>query len=112
MLVLMALAALVLFVAFAGIFVVGMFVKGVLWLVFLPVRLLFGLLFTPLWFIARLVFGILGAVFSVLMIPVVLVILAVAGVIAVLAAAVPLLPLICIAFVVWVVLRASRPAVA
>jgi hypothetical protein len=72
--------------------------KMVVWIVLLPIRLLFGLLVLP--------WPLLKALAGGLMLLVVGLVLAVA-LIAAVVAVLPFLPLLFIAFVVWFVLRAS-----
>jgi hypothetical protein len=72
--------------------------KIVVWIVLLPIRLLFGLLVSPLLLLKPFAGGLLllvvGSVVAV-------------AVIAAVVAALPFLPLLFIAFVVWFMLRAS-----
>ena len=88
---------------FAAAAVVLALVKAVLWLVLLPFRILFGLLFLPL-LLLKLV---LGGVLLFLLTPV----LVVAGVVAVVAGAaavvVPLLPLILLGLILYAIVRAA-----
>jgi len=103
-LLMLAFVGISLFVVFAGVVAVMSLIRGILWLVLLPFRLLLGLLFLP-FLILKLVIG--TAVFAILL-PVAIIGFVVAAIAGVLALAVPLFPLLCIAFVVWVVMRSSR----
>ena len=97
----------VLAVALVGAVTVWSLLKAILWLVFLPFRLLFGLLFgvlmLPLLLVKAVLF-IVAAIVCVVVLPVV--------VVSVLAAAmsliVPLFPFLLIGFFVWVVVGRSR----
>jgi hypothetical protein len=106
-LVLMALAVAAVVSAAAFVF------RMAFWLLFLPLRLLFGLLIVPFW-IARML---LKVVFGALLLPVFLVVgglVAVAALIATVIAIVsPLLPLLIVGFLLWVVIRSfsRRPVV-
>lgn len=81
--------------------------KTVLWMVFLPVRLLFYVLLLPLLFLVKTIVG--GALL--LVIGPVLAIAMIAGLVALAAAIiVPLLPLAFVAFAIWFVVRLSRGA--
>ena len=91
-----------------GIFFIAALVKAVLWVVFIPFRLVFWL-FVPLFLVAKLV----GVLLAALLIgPVILLAVTVALIAAVAAVAVPLLPVLFIGFVIWLLTRSSRPAVA
>jgi hypothetical protein len=83
---------------------------GVLWLVTLPLRLLFGFLFGGLF---RLVFGIGGALLGVILFLLVLVVVGIAlvgaFVAALLALLTPLIPVVLLALLGWGIYRASRP---
>jgi hypothetical protein len=80
--------------------IVGFVVKTILWLVFLPIRFLF-----------KLIFWTLGAGFAAIVLPILLVgalVVVIGGVIAALfAMIVPLLPVILVALVGWAIYRAS-----
>jgi hypothetical protein len=104
----LAFLGILMFVVLAGLFAVMVLVKSVIWLVTLPFRLLFGVLFLPLMLLKLVVGGLLFVVLA----PIVVVAVAGAVIAALAALAVPLFPLLCIAFVVWVVMRSNRPAVA
>jgi hypothetical protein len=93
-------------VAFAGVFLfVAVVLKTVFWAVTLPIRLVFGLLFFPIW-LARTA---LRAVGLLILAP----ILAAGGVLVagailvagLLAVVVPLLPILVIGFLLWIVIR-------
>jgi hypothetical protein len=74
----------------------------------LPFRLLFSLLFLPLLILKVVIGGLLMIVLA----PI-LIIAAVVGLLALVAAvAVPLLPLLAIGLIVWLLVRATRPALA
>lgn len=84
--------------------IVGSLVKAVLWILFLPFRVVGWLLFLPL-LLLKVVAAIVGAVLT----PVVAVVAAVlAAVVAGLF--VPLLPVLVIAAFVWLVVKIARPA--
>jgi hypothetical protein len=107
MVALLMLVAGVLAVALLGAVTVWSLFKAILWLVFLPFRLLFGLLFGVLtlpFLLVKAVLFLAAVLVSIVVLPVVIV--------SVLAAAmsliVPAFPLLCIAFVVWVVIGRSR----
>jgi hypothetical protein len=88
--------------------VVGLVLKCVLWIVLLPIRLVFYILLLPLLLLKFAIGGVLVLAFG----PI-LAVGAVLGLIAFVAALiVPLLPLLIVAGLVWLVVRASRPAVA
>jgi hypothetical protein len=110
MLALMAFVALVLFAAFAGIFVVGMFVKAVIWLVLLPFRVVFGLLFFPLFLLVKIVLAVVGVIAAVLFLPVLILGLIGSAIAAIVGLVVPLVPLLFVAFVVWLIARSGRTA--
>ena len=79
-----------------------------LWVVLLPLRLLFGLLLLP-FLLLKVVGMAIGGLLLLIAGPI-LAIALVAGLVAVAVAVVaPLLPLLFIAFVVWFVIRASSP---
>ena len=104
--------------ALGGVFIAGFFLlavlgmvalllKGVLLLIFLPLRLLFGLAMVPF----RLAGGLLGLV----LLPVILVFGVLVAVLALvgglLTLTLPLLPLAALVFIVWLITRANkRPA--
>jgi hypothetical protein len=98
-------------VALLGAVTVWSLLKAILWLVFLPIRLVFGLLFgvltIPLLIVKAILF-VVAAIVCVVVLPVV--------VVSVIAAAmsliVPIFPLLCIGFVVWAVMRSRRTVVA
>jgi hypothetical protein len=79
---------------------VGFLIKALLWAVFFPVRL-----------ILKLVFGTLGVVFGVLLVPIVAIVagLAIAGALiaALVAIVAPLIPFVLLALVVWAIYKAS-----
>ena len=75
--------------------------KAMLWLVFLPIRLLFYALLLPLFFVLKAALGLA----PLLAIAALLTLVA-----AVVAIAVPLLPLVLVAFVIWFVARLMRAA--
>jgi hypothetical protein len=104
----LALVGIAIFVVLTGLFALAALVKAVLWAIFLPFRLLFGVLFLPLLLVKLIV----GGVLFVIVAPLVLIAVAGTLVATVTALAVPFFPLLCIAFVVWVVMRATRPAIA
>lgn len=97
-----------------GVLLVGtlLVAKAVLWLVLLPFRLLFGLLFGVLVLPFVLLKLILGALLLLVVGPVLVIAFLAAAVAAVAAIAVPLFPLLCIGFVIWVVLRGSSAVTA
>ena len=83
---------------------------GVLWLVTLPFRLLFGFAFGGMF---RLVFGIGGALLGIIFFPLILVVVGIAlvgALVAGLAALLtPLIPVVLLALLGWGIYRASRP---
>ena len=95
-------------IALVGLMLVGTLIKVVLWGVFLPIRLLLGVLLLPLLFVIKLVVGtILFAVVG----PIVLVATLVAIIASLAAVVVPLLPLFLIGFVVYLLVQSTKPAV-
>ena len=95
--------------AVAAVVSVGVFVlRMAFWMVLLPLRMLFGLLFVPFW-IAKTV---LKVAFGVLLLPLMLIVggvLAVAAFLAALVAVVtPLVPLLILGLLIWVVARSFR----
>lgn len=88
----------------AAAFVFVCFLKALIWLVLLPIRVLTGLLagflVLPLLFVKVLVGGLLMLVIG----PIILLAL-----LTVVSLGVTLFPLFCIAFVIWVVVRSGRP---
>ena len=100
---------------FAGVFALPfLIIGGVIWLVLLPIRLLFGLVFGGLF---RLVFGIGGALLGLVLAPLVMVVVGVALVGAFVAALfallAPLIPIVLLALLGWGIYRiASRPRAA
>jgi hypothetical protein len=97
-----------LFVLIAGAFAVAMLVKAVLWLVFLPFRILFGVLLLPILLVKAVVGGLLFLVLA----PILLIAALVAVAATIAGLAIPLFPLLCIGFVAWLIMRSNRPAVA
>jgi hypothetical protein len=97
-----------------GVLLVGtlLLAKAVLWLVLLPFRLLFGLIFGVLVLPFVLLKLILGALLLLVVGPVLVIAFLAAAVAAVAAITVPLLPFLCIGFVIWVVLRGSSAVTA
>jgi hypothetical protein len=85
-------------------------IAAVLWLVTLPIRLLFGFLFGGLF---RLVFGIVGALIGIILFPLVIVVAGIAlvgaFVAALLALVTPLIPVVLLALLGWGAYRVSRP---
>ena len=101
--------------AMAGLalFAVPLLVVGaVVWLVFLPIKLLFGFVLGGLF---RLVFALLGALMGLIVGPIVLVILGVAAVGALIAGLLallaPLVPVVLLLLLGWALLRVARPSV-
>ena len=94
-------------VVMAGVFVV----KALFFVITLPFRIAFGVLFVPFW-IARTV---LKFAVGVVVVPVVLlagIVLAVLAALAAIAAIIaPLLPLLIVGLLAWAVVRSFRPAV-
>ena len=99
---LLAAMAVLMVVAWLALKVGFLVVKGLLWLLLLPVRLLFYAILFPLFFVAK---AVLGGVLLLVVAPIV----ALLGLLAAAAIALPLLPLVFLAFVVWVVVRLTRP---
>lgn len=96
----------------AAVVIAGVFVVKVLFFVItLPFRIAFGVLFFPFW-IAK---TILKFAIGVVMVPVILVVGIVLAVLAALAALgaiiAPLLPLLIVGLLAWAVVRSFRPAV-
>ena len=81
--------------------------KAMLWLVFLPIRLLFYALLLPLFFVLK---AALGGVLLLVLAPLLAIAALLTLVAAVVAIAVPLLPLVLVAFVIWFVARLMRAA--
>ena len=79
--------------------------KAALWLVLLPVRLLFYELLLPVLFVLK---GVLGGVLLLVLAPFLLIAAIVSLVTLAVAVVVPLLPLLFVAFCVWFVLRLAR----
>jgi hypothetical protein len=83
-------------------------VGGVIWLVMLPIRLLFGFVFGGLF---RVFFGLLGGLLSLILVPLVMVVAAVALVGAFIAAIVallaPLVPVLLLALLGWAIYKVS-----
>jgi hypothetical protein len=88
-------------------------IAAVVWLVTLPFRLLFGLVFGVLGGLFRLVFGIGGALIGIILFPLVIVVAGIAlvgaFVAAMLALLTPLIPVVLLALLGWGMYRASRP---
>lgn len=98
-------------VAAAGVVAVPVLVLAALfWLILLPIKLLVGFVFGGFF---RLVFGLLGAVLGVIMIPLLMVVAGVAIVGAVLAGLLalvaPLVPFALLFLLGWAVYRLARP---
>jgi hypothetical protein len=107
----LAMLGILLVALIAGAMIIATVVKAIVWLVLLPFRILFGLLFSvlllPLLLLKALVIGILLVAVG----PIVVLSILGAALATVLALAVPLFPLLCIGFVVWLVMRsADRPS--
>jgi hypothetical protein len=96
----------------AGMLALVLFAKAVLWLVLLPFRLLFGLVFGVLFLPLLILKLVVGVVLLVIVGPVVLIGLIAAVVAAIVGLAIPLFPLLCIAFVVWLLVKSSSAVVA
>jgi hypothetical protein len=96
-----------------GFLAIPLLVAGaIVWIVLLPIKLLFGFVFGGLF---RVVFGVLGAFFGLILAPLVLVVagVAVAGafVAALLALIAPLVPVALLLLLGWAIYRvASRPS--
>jgi hypothetical protein len=93
----------------AGAFAVLMAVKAVIWLILLPFRILFGLLFGILVLPLILLKVVVGGLLLLVAGPILVLGLVGAAIATAVAVIAPLFPLICIAFVVWVVARSGRP---
>ena len=96
--------------ALGGVFALPFVILGaVLWIVFLPIKLLLGFLFGGVF---RLVFGTFGALFGLLIVPLVLVVGGIALVAALalglFALVTPLIPVILLALLGWGIYKASR----
>jgi hypothetical protein len=98
------LAGLVLLALIATAAVVGSLVRALLWILFLPFRVVGWLLFLPL-LLVKAVVAIVGLVLT----PVVAVIAVVAAAV-VAGLFVPLLPVLVIAAFVWLIVKMSRPS--
>jgi hypothetical protein len=96
----------------AGTLAMLLFAKAVLWLVLLPFRLLFGLVFGVLLLPLLLVKLVVGLVLVVLVGPIVLIAVVGGLLAAVVGLLIPLFPLLCIAFVVWLLMRSTTAVVA
>jgi len=96
----LAVVGVALFAAFLG----AVVLKGLLWLVLLPFRLLFALLLLPFLLIKAIIAGLLflvaGPIFAVLAI--------VAAVVLTAALAIPLAPVLLVLFAVWMLARPRR----
>ena len=97
------------------IFVVGTVVltvvKCLLWLILLPLRLIFGVLILPALLLLKTIGLFVGGLLLLIAGVATVIGLAVAAVALVAAGIVPLLPLVCVVFVVWLVIRSTaRPA--
>jgi hypothetical protein len=101
-----AVVGLALLMVFLAVAVISLVVRGLFWLVLLPLRIIFAVLFLPLLLIKALVGGLLFLILGPL--------LAVASIVAalVLAAmfALPLAPVLLLLFAIWMVTRSRRPA--
>lgn len=114
MLTLLGLASLAMTAVMTGIVVMFgvLLVKTVFFVVTLPFRIAFAVLFFPIWLaktIAKLALG-------VVMVPILLVVGVIAAILAVMAAiaaiVAPLMPLLIVGLLVWALFRLMRPAVA
>jgi hypothetical protein len=90
-------------VVFAVAMVLVAAVKTLLWLVLLPLRLLFYVLLLPLLLIKAIVGGLLFVVLG----PILIVGFLIAAVAAIVAFAVPLLPVLFVAFLIWLLVRGN-----
>ena len=96
-----------------GFLAVPLLVAGtIVWIVLLPIKLLFGFVFGGLF---RVLFGLVGALFGLILAPLVLVVAGVAAagafIAALLALIVPLLPVVLLALLGWAIYRvAARPS--
>jgi hypothetical protein len=104
-LLMLAFVGISLLVVFAGVVAVMSLIRGILWLVLLPFRLLLGILFLP-FLILKVV---IGTVLFAVLLPVAIIGFVIAAIAGVVALAIPLFPLLCIAFVIWAVMRSTRP---
>lgn len=114
MLTFLALASLVMTgLMVAAVVAVGVFVvKALFFLVTLPFRIAFAVLFFPIW-IAKTVAKVALAALVIPVVAVIGVVLAVMAALAAIAAIIaPLVPLIIVGLLVWAVIRSFRPAVA
>lgn len=103
--------------ALAGLLIAGVFalpflvIGAVIWLVLLPVKLLFGFIFGGLF---RLIFGIGGALLGLIIAPIVIVVVGVAlvgvFVAALLALLTPLIPVALLLLLGWGIYRIARPS--
>lgn len=113
MLTFIVVTALVLAVTGFGVFAIPFLILGgLLWLVMLPIKLLFGFVFGVLF---RIFFGVLGALLGLILAPIILVVAGIAligaflaGVVALLA---PLVPVVLLLLLGWGIVRLVRPRV-
>jgi len=82
--------------------------RGLVWLVMLPLRLLFGLLFIPFLLIKAIVAGLMFLVAG----PLVALLAVVAAVVLAMLVAIPLAPVLLLLGVIWLVTRPRRQALA
>ena len=96
--------------AIAGLALLAVVIKLFVWLIFLPIRLVFYLLLLPL-LILKMVFGLLfGAAFAVILVPIGLGVLSLMLLGATAALLVPgLVLLLALSFIVWLFRSPSRP---
>ncbi len=86
--------------------------KMLFFVVTLPFRVVFGLLFFPLWLVKSVLRLAAAVVFIPLMLVLGVVGIVVAAVVALAAILVPLIPLLLVGLLLWAVFRSFRPAVA
>jgi hypothetical protein len=97
----------------AAVVMVGVFVvKAIFFLVTLPFRIAFAVLFFPIWIVKTVLKLAVGAVVLPLAILAGLALAVVAAIAAVVALIAPLLPLLIVGLLLWAVIRSFRPAVA
>ena len=89
-----------------ALFVLGLVIRGVFWLLLLPVRLILGVLFLPF----LLIKAILGGLWFVVVGPLFAFVSIVLAVVVAAIFVVPLAPILLLLFVFWMLTRDRRPA--
>jgi hypothetical protein len=97
----------------AAVVMVGVFVvKALFFLITLPFRIAFAVLFFPIWIVKTVLKVAAGAVLVPLVLLAGVVLAVVAAIAAIVAIVAPLLPLLIVGLLLWAVFRSFRPAVA